>query len=185
MCFSRRPLQLFGFIVLAILVCVQGQQKTQQQDKVIEKAWLAESSVIIMKNPQDPPITRRDKVCIVGSGNWGSAIACLVGRNCAQHEECFERQVNMWVYEETIDTSVGPQKLTDIINSQHENVKYLPGVQLPKNVVAVAELNEACRDATLLVFVLPHQFLPKLLPVIRRHAHSSCRGVSLIKGLGT
>lgn len=38
----------------------------------------------------------------------------------------------MWVYEETIDG----RKLTEIINTEHENVKYLPGHKLPKNVVS-------------------------------------------------
>ena len=37
----------------------------------------------------------------------------------------------MWVYEEMIDG----RKLTEIINTEHENVKYLPGHKLPKNVV--------------------------------------------------
>ena len=120
----------------------------------------------------------------VGSGNWGSAIATMVGKNCQRLAHC-EQKVNMWVYEEIIEAFDGSkQKLTDIINSQHENVKYLPGIQLPKNVVAVADLATACEGATLLIFVLPHQFLPRLLPVIRKHAHPGCRGVSLIKGLG-
>lgn len=39
--------------------------------------------------------------------------------------------VNMWVYEEVIDG----RKLTEIINTEHENVKYLPGHKLPSNVV--------------------------------------------------
>lgn len=39
--------------------------------------------------------------------------------------------VNMWVYEEMVDG----RKLTEIINTEHENVKYLPGHKLPKNVV--------------------------------------------------
>lgn len=92
----------------------------------------------------------------------------------------------MWVFEEKLTTPDGrEQKLTDIINSRHENVKYLPGINLPENVIAVADLATACKGATLLIFVLPHQFLPKLLPVIRKHAHPACRGVSLIKGLGT
>jgi len=91
----------------------------------------------------------------------------------------------MWVYEEMIpDGNGSTEKLTDIINSRHENVKYLPSIQLPKNVVAVADLAQAAQGATLLIFVLPHQFLPKLLPAIRKHAHPNCRGVSLIKGLG-
>lgn len=40
--------------------------------------------------------------------------------------------VNMWVYEEVIDG----KKLTEIINTEHENVKYLPGHKLPRNVVS-------------------------------------------------
>jgi len=125
------------------------------------------------------------KVCIIGSGNWGSAIATLVGPNCERLPFC-EDHVNMWVYEEEVEVEDGSkQKLTQVINTRHENVKYLPGIPIPHNVKAVPDLAEACRDATLLIFVLPHQFLPKLLPVIRASAHPACRGVSLIKGLGT
>jgi glycerol-3-phosphate dehydrogenase len=91
----------------------------------------------------------------------------------------------MWVHEEDVELPDGRvDKLTHVINSQHENVKYLPGVALPPNVVAVADLAEACQGATLLIFVLPHQFLPRLLPTIRARMGPGCRGVSLIKGLG-
>ncbi|XP_066472811.1 glycerol-3-phosphate dehydrogenase [NAD(+)], cytoplasmic isoform X2 [Tiliqua scincoides] len=69
------------------------------------------------------------KVCIVGSGNWGSAIAKIVGSNAGQLDK-FDNTVNMWVFEEEI----GGKKLTEIINTQHENVKYLPGHKLPPNV---------------------------------------------------
>lgn len=133
-------------------------------------------------NPQNSS-DQLDKVCIIGSGNWGSAIATLVGPNC-ERLDCCENTVNMWVYEEDVEVDGVMQKLTQVINTKHENVKYLPGIQLPQNVVAVSDLEEACRDATLLIFVLPHQFLPKLMPVIRASAHPTCRGVSLIKGLG-
>ena len=37
----------------------------------------------------------------------------------------------MYCYEETING----RKLTEIINTDHENVKYLPGYKLPENVV--------------------------------------------------
>ena len=40
----------------------------------------------------------------------------------------------MWVLEE----EVGGRRLTEIINTEHENVKYLPGHKLPPNVVSVA-----------------------------------------------
>jgi hypothetical protein len=135
------------------------------------------------------PITllQKDKVCIIGSGNWGSAIARIIGANTQRLSTHFETDVNMWVFEEMIDVGDGKQeKLTDIINTRHENVKYLPGVQLPENVKAVADLHDACLGATLLVFILPHQFLPRLIPTIKAAVASSpsVRGVSLIKGLG-
>lgn len=38
----------------------------------------------------------------------------------------------MYVYEEIINN----EKLTDIINTLHENVKYLPGHKLPENVAS-------------------------------------------------
>mmetsp|Transcript_39354 Transcript_39354/g.59463 ORF Transcript_39354/g.59463 Transcript_39354/m.59463 type:complete len:408 (+) Transcript_39354:301-1524(+) len=134
-----------------------------------------------------PTTPVKEKVCIVGSGNWGSAISTIVGENC--HRLSFvENRVNMWVFEETVSIQDGEsntvqEKLSKVINTRHENVKYLPGITLPQNVVAVPDLADACMDATLLIFVLPHQFLPKLMPTIRKVVHPTCRGVSLIKGL--
>ena len=63
----------------------------------------------------------KEKVTIVGSGNWGSAIAKIIGRNVLDREE-FDNEVKMWVYQEQVDG----KNLTDIINTEHENVKYLP-----------------------------------------------------------
>ena len=40
----------------------------------------------------------------------------------------------MWVYEEIVDG----EKLSEIINKRHENVKYLPGEKLPENVVSIS-----------------------------------------------
>lgn len=63
----------------------------------------------------------------------GSAIAKIIGHN-AKGSNRFDPIVNMWVYEEIING----KKLTEIINTEHENVKYLPGHKLPKNVVGNA-----------------------------------------------
>ncbi|NEU36298.1 hypothetical protein GN156_37250, partial [bacterium LRH843] len=53
----------------------------------------------------------KKKVCIIGSGNWGSAIAKIVGENAAKLDS-FHNEVTMYVYEEMIDG----KKLTEIIN---------------------------------------------------------------------
>lgn len=60
----------------------------------------------------------------------GSAIARIIGNN-AKSLPRFASTVKMWVFEE----NVNGKKLTEIINSEHENVKYLPGYKLPENVV--------------------------------------------------
>ncbi|XP_038294149.1 glycerol-3-phosphate dehydrogenase [NAD(+)], cytoplasmic isoform X2 [Canis lupus familiaris] len=118
------------------------------------------------------------RVCIIGSGNWGSAIAKIVGGNAAQLSH-FDPRVTMWVFEE----DVGGRKLTEIINTQHENVKYLPGHKLPPNVVAVPDVVQAATDADILIFVVPHQFISKICGQLKGHLKANAIGVSLIKGI--
>ncbi|KAG8235818.1 hypothetical protein J437_LFUL016131, partial [Ladona fulva] len=116
------------------------------------------------------------KICIVGSGNWGSAIAKIVGYNVQRHEH-FEKTVTMYVYEELIDG----KKLTEIINTTHENVKYLPGHKLPENVVAVPDVVEAAKDADILIFVVPHQFVKGLCCALKGKVKAGAAAISLIK----
>ncbi|XP_075897585.1 glycerol-3-phosphate dehydrogenase 1-like protein [Nelusetta ayraudi] len=118
------------------------------------------------------------RVCIVGSGNWGSTIAGIVGHNVLASRR-FDATVNMWVYEE----EVGGRKLTEIINTEHENVKYLPGYKLPSNVVAIPDITEAIRGAKILVFVIPHQFISGVCEQIKSHVTEGTIGISLIKGI--
>ncbi|XP_046391843.1 glycerol-3-phosphate dehydrogenase [NAD(+)], cytoplasmic isoform X3 [Ischnura elegans] len=117
------------------------------------------------------------KVCIVGSGNWGSAIAKIIGNNVQKHDH-FDKTVTMYVYEEMING----KKLTEIINEAHENVKYLPGHKLPPNVVAVADVVEAAKDADILIFVVPHQFINGLCAAMKGKIKPTAVGLSLIKG---
>ncbi|KAI8641828.1 glycerol-3-phosphate dehydrogenase [NAD+] [Parasitella parasitica] len=121
----------------------------------------------------------KQKVTIIGSGNWGSSIARVCAQNTIRHPELFEREVRMWVFEEQIDG----KNLTDIINEKHENVKYLPGIDLGENVVAIPDVVEAAKGANVLVFVLPHQFVYKVCESLRGVLHKDCRAISLIKGL--
>ncbi|GAA5798693.1 glycerol-3-phosphate dehydrogenase [NAD+] [Helicostylum pulchrum] len=120
-----------------------------------------------------------EKVTIIGSGNWGSAIAKIIGTNTARHSEQFESTVRQWVFEEQVDG----QNLTDIINTQHENVKYLKGVALPHNIVAIPDVIKACEGASLVVFVVPHQFIHGICEKMKGHLAPNARAISLIKGL--
>lgn len=48
-----------------------------------------------------------------------SALSIIIGNNAKKYD-CFENEIKMWVYEEMI----GDRKLSEIINTEHENVKY-------------------------------------------------------------
>ena len=54
-----------------------------------------------------------------------------MGNNVKKLDE-FENEIKMWVFEEEING----RKLSEIINTDHENVKYLPGHKIPENVVS-------------------------------------------------
>jgi len=121
------------------------------------------------------------KVTIVGSGNWGSAIARIVGFNASVHTTEFDPKVLMWVYEEIVDG----KKLSEAINTQHENIKYLPGKKLPENVVAETDLVISCKDADIMIFVVPHQHVPRICEQLKGKVKPSAVAISLIKGLSS
>lgn len=100
----------------------------------------------------------------------------------------------MWVFEENVtipkdskhyDASVGdaPQKLTEVINKYHENVKYLPGITLPSNLIANPSLEDAVKNSSILIFNLPHQFIHNVCNQLRGHILPYARGISCIKGV--
>ncbi|CEL06119.1 Putative Glycerol 3-phosphate dehydrogenase [Aspergillus calidoustus] len=142
------------------------------------------------------PYKQKHKVTVVGSGNWGTAIAKIVAENAASNPAVFEEDVQMWVFEEQVEIPEsskhydpasplcqGKQKLTDVINKTHENIKYLPGIALPRNLHANPSLVDAVKDSTILVFNLPHQFIINICGQIKGKILPYARGVSCIKGV--
>ncbi|KAI5952850.1 GPD1 [Candida jiufengensis] len=120
------------------------------------------------------------KICVIGSGNWGTTIAKVLAENALARPHLFSHYVKMWVFEERIDND---KKLTDIINIQNVNIKYLPGVKLPSNLIAEPDLLKTVEGADLIVFNLPHQFLPKILKTLKGNVPPTARAISCLKGL--
>ncbi|CAK8541220.1 unnamed protein product [Lathyrus sativus] len=120
-----------------------------------------------------------NNITIVGSGNWGSVAAKLIASNTINLNS-FNDEVRMWVYEETLPSG---EKLSDVINQTNENVKYLPGVKLGKNVVADPDLLNAVKNANLLVFVTPHQFMEGVCKRLDGKIRKDAEGISLVKGM--
>ncbi|KAL1595713.1 glycerol-3-phosphate dehydrogenase [Paraconiothyrium brasiliense] len=139
---------------------------------------------------------KKHKVTVVGSGNWGTTMSKLVAENVKAYPTLFEEQVDVWVYEEEVtlpkesrhydpssELASKPQKLSELFNKLHENVKYLPGITLPSNVVANPDLVDSCKDSTILVFVLPHQFIPRVCDQLAGKIVPYARAICCTKGV--
>lgn len=121
----------------------------------------------------------KHQVCMIGSGNMGSAMAKIIGSNVANLPE-FDPVVKMYTYPEKLDDG---SNIVDSINEHHENKKYLPGVPLPHNVLAVGDVKESCKGCDYIVIVTPHQFLPRLLEQMVGLIPENATAISLVKGV--
>jgi glycerol-3-phosphate dehydrogenase (NAD+) len=84
----------------------------------------------------------------------------------------------MWCKEETLDDG---RKLTEVINETHENVKYLPGIKLHNNVIAVSDLSQSVNNADILIFVIPHQFVKQTCEKLKNKIKPNAFALTLIK----
>src|SRR5207244_7786557 len=75
------------------------------------------------------------KIAIIGAGAWGTALSIALTRR-------EKHIVNLWAFEKEVVAS---------IRSLRINQAFLPGHELPKAVSATNDLEEALRDAELLV----------------------------------
>merc|ERR1719238_2336211 len=119
-----------------------------------------------------------EKIAMVGSGNFGSALVRILGRNALKHD-VFDNEVKMYVHEEMIDG----KPLTSIINETNENVKYLKGAKFTPNVVADPSIESPLDGATMVCFCLPHQFLKPMVPKIKASVAPGAKYLSAIKGI--
>ena len=120
------------------------------------------------------------RIAIIGSGNWASTIARLLASNVEEREELkFEPEIRMWTIHETYEG----KNLTDLINTQHENLKYLPGYLLSSNIIATENMQFAIQDADVLCFVIPHQFAEDVLNQMSPYVKSNATCISLTKGI--
>ncbi|KAG6505392.1 glycerol-3-phosphate dehydrogenase [NAD(+)]-like [Zingiber officinale] len=121
----------------------------------------------------------RYRVTVIGSGNWGSVAARVIASNTLKMPN-FHHDVRIWVYEEILPNG---EKLSKTINEANENVKYLPGIKLGKNVIADPDLDNAVKEANMLVFVTPHQFVSGICKRLIGKIKPDTEAISLIKGM--
>jgi glycerol-3-phosphate dehydrogenase (NAD(P)+) len=84
------------------------------------------------------------KISVIGAGSWGTALALLLAEN--------RLQVRLWAH--------NPAVAQELV-SRRTNQTYLPGVRLPPNVYATANLEDTL-DAELAVIVTPSKAVREL-----------------------
>ena len=105
------------------------------------------------------------KVTVMGSGAWGTALACVSVR--AGHETC------IWARSENSASA---------ITTDHMNPDYLPGLKLEDGIAASTDLPSALEKADMVLLAVPAQALSSLLPLIGNIAEKSilvttCKGI--------
>ncbi|MCC6750991.1 MAG: NAD(P)-dependent glycerol-3-phosphate dehydrogenase [Deltaproteobacteria bacterium] len=86
-----------------------------------------------------------DTVAVVGAGNWGTTLAKVLAEN--------GRRVLLWARSEPTVRE---------INETRQNSRYLPNVWLPAGVEATTELEPVCRQAQVILLVVPSHGLRKV-----------------------
>ena len=105
------------------------------------------------------------KICVIGAGAWGSALACVAAR--AGHETMIWGRSGEAVSE---------------INTSHKNTKYLDTLELEQSIVATADIREAVSGSDLVLLSIPTQTLSSRLDEIVQYAGHAilvtcCKGI--------
>lgn len=105
------------------------------------------------------------KICVIGSGAWGSALACVAVR--AGHE------VVIW--------GRTPETISEI-NATHTNSKYLDNLKIEKSIIATTDLAQAITGSDVVLLSIPTQTLSSRLDEISEYVGAAilvtcCKGI--------
>lgn len=81
-----------------------------------------------------------NKICILGAGSWGTALAILLSHKFSH--------ISIWGR---------PEDNVDLILSQRENTRFLPGIKIADNIFPTIDLQEALEEAGLIILAIPSQ----------------------------
>jgi len=107
----------------------------------------------------------RLRVAVLGAGSWGTTVATLVTRNAP---------VTIWARRPEVARE---------INEQRTHERYLKGFTLPKDLKATDSVEEAVRDADVVVMGVPSHGFRSALEDVKPHVRPWVPVVSLSKGL--
>ncbi|MBF4160415.1 NAD(P)-dependent glycerol-3-phosphate dehydrogenase [Nocardioides sp. CBS4Y-1] len=106
------------------------------------------------------------KVAVFGAGSWGTAFSIVLADA--------GNDVTIWARREEVARA---------INEKRENTDYLHGIELPPNVSATSDVQEAFDQADVVVWATPSQTFRENLVAWAPHLPADAVMVSLMKGV--
>lgn len=106
------------------------------------------------------------KVAVLGAGAWGTALAKVLA----------DKGDPVLMYCRRPD-------LTQQINEEHVNGRYLPSAKLPSNLRATTDLEESLHRASMVVFVAPSHATREVAKLASRYVPKEVPIVSATKGI--
>lgn len=107
------------------------------------------------------------RIAVIGAGSWGTALALVLeGRG--------GHSVTLWSHS---------QKVADTIRQSRANLIYLPGLPVPVSIQITTEIDEAVRDAEIVLLVVPSEHLRNVCAAMAPHLHRGQWLVNATKGI--
>ncbi len=103
---------------------------------------------------------------MLGAGSWGTALAIVLARR-------FD-EVRLWAHEPELAARIGTAR---------ENTAFLPGLPIPANVAATADIARAVAGAEVVLGVMPSKFARAVWASANPHVDPAAAAVSATKGL--
>jgi glycerol-3-phosphate dehydrogenase (NAD(P)+) len=110
---------------------------------------------------------KKIKVCVLGDGGWGTTLAILLSRK--------RFKVTLWS---------AFADYASYLDAKRINKRFLPGINIPKEIEITSDLKKAVRAKGLIIFAIPSQFIRTVLKRLKKTDFSKgsiC--VSVAKGI--
>ncbi|MBD1378623.1 NAD(P)H-dependent glycerol-3-phosphate dehydrogenase [Metabacillus arenae] len=107
-----------------------------------------------------------EKITILGAGSWGTALAIVLADN--------GHDVRLWGHR---------KELIEEINKEHKNSKYLPEINLPKEINGFHSLEEALIGIQTIVLAVPTKAIREVLGQVCKVTNTPLTVIHVSKGI--
>jgi glycerol-3-phosphate dehydrogenase (NAD(P)+) len=106
------------------------------------------------------------KISVLGAGGWGTTLSVLLHYN--------GHNVTLWEYHKSYAKELIKKRIND---------KYLPGINIPKEIIITHDIKDATHNQNLIVLAVPSQFLRNVIQQIPPLSIKDTILVNVAKGI--